>query len=182
MGDTISTVATKLITDGISMSYPCINPELSPADWFYVHLADFGSSDNIIKDLDLEMSTLIPKARLEDPSFDLVSWYRQYLLQHNRYQPQYYKTHLDLYYKKPVFTQNCQCSCAPHRFVECPDPRKGSVAEPEEDWDDLPDLASVSVDSDAREDEDEDMEDITDASEERLELPANLQTEESVVE
>jgi len=41
MGDAISTVATKLITDGISLSYPCINPGLSPADRFYVHLARY---------------------------------------------------------------------------------------------------------------------------------------------
>ena len=45
MDYSISIVATKLLTDGITSSYSCTNPDLDPEDGFYVYLADYGSND-----------------------------------------------------------------------------------------------------------------------------------------
>ena len=48
-------MATKLLTDGITSSYPCTNPDLDPKDQFYVHLSGYGSSEYVIDDTDLEI-------------------------------------------------------------------------------------------------------------------------------
>ena len=55
MDYSISVVAIKLLTDGISSLYPGTNLELDPEDQFYVHLADYGSNKYIINDIDLEL-------------------------------------------------------------------------------------------------------------------------------
>ena len=72
---TIDNIATKLLIDGIASLYLCTNLDLDPDDRFYVHLADYGNSKFIINDIDLEVFPHIPKAWLEEPSFDLVGWY-----------------------------------------------------------------------------------------------------------
>ena len=51
----ISIIATKLLTDGITSLYPCTNPGLEPEDRFYVHLANYGSDEYIINNIDLEL-------------------------------------------------------------------------------------------------------------------------------
>ena len=55
MDYSISVVAIKLLTDGISSLYPGTNLELDPEDQFYVHLADYGSNKYIINDINLEL-------------------------------------------------------------------------------------------------------------------------------
>ena len=72
-----------MLIDSIASLYT--NPDLDPDDWFYVHLADYGSSEYVINDIDLEVFPHIPKAWLEEPSFDLVGWYQWYVDQDNKF-------------------------------------------------------------------------------------------------
>ena len=69
---TIDIVAIKLLTDGIASSYPCTNLDLDPEDRFYVYLSGYGSSEYVINDIDLEVFPQLPKAWLEEPSFNLI--------------------------------------------------------------------------------------------------------------
>ena len=91
----ISLVATKLLTNGITSSYPCTKLDLDPEDQFYVHLADYGSTEYIINDIYLELFPCLPANLLEDPSFDLVDWYRQYVDETRAFESQYIKTPMD---------------------------------------------------------------------------------------
>ena len=75
------------------MSYPCTNPDLDPEDRFYVHLAEHGSNEYIINDIDLELFPRLPTSLLEDPSFNLVTWYREYIDETNTFELQYSNTH-----------------------------------------------------------------------------------------
>ncbi|KAF8800028.1 hypothetical protein BYT27DRAFT_7217359 [Phlegmacium glaucopus] len=137
MGDALSVVATKLLTDGIASSYPCIKPDLDPEDRFYVHLADFGSDEYVVNDIDLEVYPRIPKAWLEDFQFDLVSWYRMFLDQQKIFETQYLKTHLEW----------CE-----DEATESPESEEDlelvSVSDIGVENNDLPDLASISDDED----------------------------------
>jgi hypothetical protein len=75
MGDTISIVARKLLTDGIASSYPCTSFELDLSHRFWVQRSESDEESYIISDVDLEIDTCIAKAWLEEPTFDLVSQY-----------------------------------------------------------------------------------------------------------
>ncbi|KAF9000264.1 hypothetical protein BDQ17DRAFT_1427265 [Cyathus striatus] len=82
IGDIPSTVVTYLLRDGINLYYPLHNPESNPIHGdkdghFYVHLQDFGSTTYIIKDTEYEPEVNIERAQLENPTFDLVTWYSQ---------------------------------------------------------------------------------------------------------
>ena len=85
----ISLMATKLLTDGVTSSYPCTTPGLDLEDRFYVHLANYNSTEYIIDDLDLELFPHLPISLLEDPSFDLVSWYWHYINNFGKFKSQY---------------------------------------------------------------------------------------------
>ena len=89
IGDAISIVATKLLTDGISSSYPCTNPRSNPEFRFCVQCSDLDREVYEIADLDLEINIDVPKAWLDEPSFDLISWYRGYLDQHALFERKY---------------------------------------------------------------------------------------------
>ena len=101
IGDAVTVIATKLLADGISSSYPCTNDRLDPSGRFCVLPAENNREEYVISDLDLEMDTHLPKAWLEEPAFDLVSWYRQHLDQHEYFEQQYYKAHRDMYFQIP---------------------------------------------------------------------------------
>ena len=90
----ISIIATKLLTDGITLLYPCTNPVLEPKDRFYVHLANYGSDEYIINNIDLELFPRLPINLLEDTLFDLVAWYRQYVNNFGAFESWYINTHL----------------------------------------------------------------------------------------
>ena len=85
MGNAVSVVAAKLLTDGIASVYPGTNPELTPGDRFEVYprrrpgLSDL--EEYAIRDQDLGLIAYVPTSRMEDPRFDLVEWYRRYLNQ-----------------------------------------------------------------------------------------------------
>jgi hypothetical protein len=75
LGDPVSLVTRKLLTDGIASSYPCVNDELDPYDRFWVYCSETETDTYLISDADLEVDTSIVKSWLENPAFDLVGWY-----------------------------------------------------------------------------------------------------------
>ena len=95
MGDAISIVSTKLLIDGIASSYPCTNYRLETVFRFHIQQRD-QSGEYVIQDHDLELETTIPKLWLEDPEFDLVSWYRRHIGQHGFFEQKYRVAHPEL--------------------------------------------------------------------------------------
>jgi hypothetical protein len=164
MGDAIEIVATKLLTDGVASSYPGVNPWIDSNDRFIVQLiiGENGTESYNIIDLDLEADTTIPKTWLEEPEFDLVSWYRRHLSLCGVFEHRYYDAHAKLYTDKASTTGNNRNygSVPMHLPVFSLKPDLGS------EWDDLPELEALSESSDGgdlEEDRDElevDSEDI----------------------
>ena len=72
MGDVVAEVANELLFDGIASFYLCRNPNLGPANRFWIRQSGSEEDNYIISDLDLEVDTHLPKALLEEPAFDLV--------------------------------------------------------------------------------------------------------------
>ena len=120
IGDAIALVATKLLTDGIRSSYPCTDHNLDPEKRFYM----WGTSvENdqvkyVINDVDLEITVDVQKAWLEDPDFDLVSWYRRYLSQRGFFEYKYFDMHQKSYLKRVVDDEKV-CGCRSHEFQSC---------------------------------------------------------------
>jgi hypothetical protein len=121
IGDAIAVVAKKLLIDGIASSYPCTNNGLDPTDRFWVQKAEDKTDQYLIIDVDLEVDTSLPKAWLEDPTFDLVGWYRQHLDQHELFEQRYYETHREscLLVKPPNSDEKHTC-CFSHELRGCP--------------------------------------------------------------
>ena len=99
MENPLVVVSTYLLRSGVHTYFPNVNPDTETDDRFFVYLKDWGSSTYIIVDADLNLKLEIEQSILEDPKFDLISWYlkyvtddgnfyEQYMLQHKyRYQP-----------------------------------------------------------------------------------------------
>lgn len=64
IGDALSIVAAKLLTDGISSSYPCADSRLDPNERFYLWppRAEEGTRNYVIYDADLDTTCEIQKA------------------------------------------------------------------------------------------------------------------------
>ena len=143
IGDAITIVATKLLSDGIYSSYPCTNLELDPADRFWVH--PDGTNGYVISDVDLEVDTNVPRGWLEEPTFDLVGWYRQHLDQHELFEQRYYESNREscLRAKPPIQVKDERHTCCvSHELRGCP-MDSGSKTVPDE----VPDLVNMmSVD------------------------------------
>ena len=77
MGLPLSIVATKLLTDGITSHFSCIRPRSDLSTRFLVTQTPYCKRTNeyVIIDRDLMSHSYITIAQLEDPSFNLVSWY-----------------------------------------------------------------------------------------------------------
>jgi hypothetical protein len=86
-----------VLTNAVEMHFPSVNPDLDPESQFYVHQKDFGSIDYIIEDLDFGLQTQISKTWLEEPTFDLVHWYLQYLEFEHQYSKRYEARQQELY-------------------------------------------------------------------------------------
>jgi len=176
MGLALKTVATKLLTDGITTHYPCVRPDLDPGRRFTLYPPRPGREDAYtIRDADLDLLTHVSRAQLENPRFNLVEWYRLHLDRANWYERRYYDLHLRLYRSPRVSQQPHTCGCEPHEKETCPvEPtarrdeniRKTNLRTslpplpPDLDpcWDELPDLVSVS--SEDEEDFDEEQDDL----------------------
>ena len=136
MGDAISIVSTKLLMDGIASSYPCTDYSLEPEYRF--HLQPGRQLDEyVIQDRDLELETAIPKLWLEDPDFDLVSWYRRYLSQHGFFEQKYCSTHIELSPKGGVLDP------VQEQEKGYNEPVPSSRSEQETGWGSSPDLITV---------------------------------------
>ena len=97
MESALDYVATKLLTNAIETHFPSVNPDLDPESRFYVHQKDFGSSKYIIEDLDFKLQTRISKRWPEEPTFNLVHWYLQYLGFEHQYSERYDAKQRELY-------------------------------------------------------------------------------------
>lgn len=106
MGHAIHMVATKLLTDGFTSHYPSANPNLDPQDRFWMYHLKPGQTEYMINDNDLEIIASLPKSFLEDPSFDLVTWYNQYLDESDQLKQRYAETHLRNYEFKAMTETN----------------------------------------------------------------------------
>lgn len=79
------------------MEFHRINPDCDPEDRFALHPLKKGRAEYTIQDQDLGMLVPVPVAYLQDPKFDLVTWYKGYLDKHNAYQRAYSKTYQRLH-------------------------------------------------------------------------------------
>jgi hypothetical protein len=104
MGSAPDYVATRVLTNAVEMHFPSVNPDLDPESQFYVHQKDFGSIDYIIKDLYFRLQTWISKTWLEEPTFDLVHWYLQYLEFEHQYSKKYEARQQELYRPQTVLS------------------------------------------------------------------------------
>ena len=93
MGDAIGLVATKLLTDGIALAYPCTNLNLDPGTQFRVCASRSNSDEYSIDDADFSLRIYIPKAWLRNPLFNLVHWYKRYINQYGQFETCYLGKH-----------------------------------------------------------------------------------------
>ena len=91
-----SIVAQFLLIDGICSSYPNIFPNTLSECCFYVEKSQDHFGFYSIDDEDLEITTLIAEEMLENPTFDLVGWYRNELDEGDLYNKVYTNTTLQL--------------------------------------------------------------------------------------
>ena len=144
MGQALITVARKLLEDGISAYYPSRTNAMNPAYRFIMRSQRNNTDEFMIVDRDLGYQTRIHRDQLEDPSFDLIGWYMQVLVQRRQFD---WMTR----YNDVPDSHSCQAS---HAFQECSQAYDAigheSPAEQQEenDLDDLPGLIALSEDSD----------------------------------
>ena len=77
MGDAVVTVATKLLMDGIHSYYPSRDRNLDPSQRFKIFSPKPGRRNYLLADDDLGYLEKITKEDLEEPTFDLIDWYKQ---------------------------------------------------------------------------------------------------------
>jgi Zinc knuckle len=148
MENAVSIVACKLLTDGIHTYYPCIRPNQNPQTRFKVCQRTGVKEEYMIKDKDLRLHVSLPQTLLEDPNFDLVGWYIDYLSQQDWAISQA---------ANEVEPEEHRCSSA-HVFVGCshPDamsPRESSENTAESIDDEVPDLEPPDESEDEGDDE-----------------------------
>ena len=150
MGHAISLVATKLLTDGVLAWYPCTKPDLDPEDRFAVYPVGPTRCDYTIRDDDLDLLVSVPKSRLEEPSFDLVGWYKQYLDQRDLFQRRYLKNHIQVYVRSAEEVSPVTTSEPDQLDIEFEYP---TDEEYDSEFEDLPPLIPLS-DSEDEDDDD----------------------------
>ena len=151
MTESWSIVARFLLADGISSSYPNVNPDTLSEFRFYVQKSrdKFGFYE--IEDEDLEITTFIKAEMLENPTFNLIKWYRNQLEEENLYNDAYTKFALQ------NMEQHDSQDISDSETSEFLDGESVLATfldmfdqELDEDFDDLPELQSVSdTDSDS---------------------------------
>jgi hypothetical protein len=149
MGQALSKVARKLLTDGIHTYYPCMRPDQNPYTRFNVCQCVVIKDEYLITDKDLRLHVRISRTLLENPTFDLVGWYIKYLSQHELATSQIANE----------IEPEKHCCSSSHVYVGCSQPKplgaaEASASDPEDSVDDdLPNLQSPE-DSDESESED----------------------------
>ena len=83
MGPAISIMATKLLMDGISSHYPSLRTRSDSRPCFLVTQTPYSKQTNefVIVDWDTRGHFYLDKAQLDTPSFDLVGWYTQRVIE-----------------------------------------------------------------------------------------------------
>lgn len=127
MGYAISLVAAKLLTDGISSSYPCAKFNFDPDHRFRVYPSSTRKDEYAIVGKDLQTTNHIPTSFLEDPSFDPVSWYRQHMNRDDLFNQHHHDIHLMRYCSRSgARVRRVDC---PHRILVASDSRTSAVDE-----------------------------------------------------
>ena len=157
MGSAVAIVASKLLSDGIRSYYPSRNPQLGPRARFLVRPSGSTRGELLIEDKDLGSQIEISVSLLEDPLFDLIGWYMQYLERQRSSVPHVGEADLP-----GGATSQHRCSSR-HQFVGCSRrpttaadhwrDEESSVAAATGTHDDLPDLIALSNSDDSDEDD-----------------------------
>ena len=99
-------VVTQLLTSAIETHFSSVDPKLDLELQLYVHQKDVSSIEYIVKDLDFGLQTPISRRWLEEPTFDLLQWYLQYLEFKHHYSERYEAKQLELYGDQAIFDAN----------------------------------------------------------------------------
>jgi len=102
MENPLVVVTTYLLRSGVHTHFPNVNPDTETDDHFFVYLKDWGSSTYIIVDEDLDLRLEIDQSLLEDPKFDLISWYLRYVTSDGNFHKEYMLQHKYCYNPIPV--------------------------------------------------------------------------------
>ena len=135
MGSPVSIVAQKLLTDGSFTYYPCVRSDIDPNSRFSVCQSVLVDDQYVITDKDLKIHVPIGRDLLENPSFDLVGWYINYLSQR------------ELYMRKKRTNTLHECS-KNHSFTGCRNDGQGTglgSVDDESDHGSMPDLESADA-------------------------------------
>ena len=89
--DPLVLVTQHVLINGINDYYPNVKTGTWRNDRFFVHLKEFGSTTYVIVDDDLDLEAEIEGSKLENPDFDLVEWYVEYVELNCHYYKQYLK-------------------------------------------------------------------------------------------
>ena len=141
MGRPLAIVAKKLLEDGIRSYYPSRNLNLNPENRFTVYPPRPGREGYLIDDRDMRTMVEIPVSSLEDPAFDLIGWYMKSLS--DQWAARQEENDSDLPHECP----------RTHMFAGCIKEGSSSSDEGEngaptnDDDDEIPDLQTVSNDS-----------------------------------
>ena len=98
-------VVTSMLRGGIHTHYPNVKPETWADDRFFVYLKDYGSSTYVIVDDDLDLNLKIDLSILENPEFNLISWYLGHAKAEGRFYEKYLALQRNSYLAVPVV--NC---------------------------------------------------------------------------
>jgi hypothetical protein len=179
MGHAVGIVAAKLLMDGADSHYPAIHPAHPTRARFQVYPSKKEHSEEhyTVLDRDLKYQCYVPKSLLENPTFDLVEWYSQYLDERSLFRKSYSETHLLRYPAdislKAEFSNELEDLEIEFEFNtdvetesgddDLPDLIPLSDSEDEgEDNDDLPDLIPLSDSEDEDEDDESDAASLSD--------------------
>ena len=135
MGRPLVTIARKLLEDGVRSYFPSRDLHLNPESRFVVRPPRHNREGHLIVDRDRNSQVEVPTASLDDPSFDLIGWYMQHLS------------------SQWVNGRDEEGSSSPHECSQthlssgCIGLKEESSPEHTEEDDDLPDLLTLSNDS-----------------------------------
>jgi hypothetical protein len=93
----IAFVTESLLRNGVHTHFPNVNPDSWTDDRFFVYLKDYGSTTYVIMDDDLGLIVEIELSVLENPKFNLIKWYLDYITENQKFRDGYIKQHKNAY-------------------------------------------------------------------------------------
>jgi reverse transcriptase-like protein/aspartyl protease/zinc knuckle protein len=97
MDDPIASITKQVLQSGIHAHFPNTNPETDSDTRFLVYLKDPESSTYVIIDDDLELKVEVNRGLLENPRFDLITWYYKHAIKDGRFYQLYLLQHKHRY-------------------------------------------------------------------------------------